>query len=780
MRPHWGVPMVRPWRVLVRVWGAVAGLVAEAVAHMRFVRNYLDYTALTLEITVGPLLYLWPWVLGAAVFFAFLGSDQGTSIARSFDAREHAAGITAASLILTWALVAMGCLLALVASRRGNPPTRVPTTSRPWRRIARHSSNGIWLGAVSASPLIMFAHAASYNAAWVVTSVLVLISVVGTGWAAFHATDAQSAASRCLSLVSRHSFWFAGIAILMALIPLAAGAWVAAHGPSRLADAGSLLVGMVGIAANSTLFGVALVVVPLSLQRWWIGAAVAGFMILWNALQPAQIDFANPLLEDNAVEADIAGVERKCEETPRDLFGALDRQIERSEWFADKNGNDERFFLVSAEGGGIRAAYWTALYLQKLEIASGGHFAERVVLLSGVSGGSLGIATWLAAHERQDLNAERRFELISDFLTSDFLSPLVGGLLFLDVPRFILGPLWPSVRRDHVFEKAFAELWRDKGRTDFFSRPFMDLCLSGFKKAPAVFFNATDALTGTTVSLSPTSIRAVGKHAMSLQLGATGISGSFNNTSLAEATVAQAVHISARFPYLSPPANVGIDPEWLAELNEWGRVKEGLAPGDYKRALKEIHARIQDKGLSRTERWPLAWALVDGGYVDNTGLLVTEAAMSILKSELESAKEKGGGTAPKALQIIHLANDPEGACVPEARRDRASATVLHHLDVIGGKLPRCVNEIKRLEASLAPPRWQWLFAPLESLVSVRRTHSDRLIKQLSSNPVEISNHKLSASLTQDTTQPFGNAALSSCVREETKSSPVGLRSCRRW
>ncbi|MFO0891761.1 MAG: hypothetical protein U0790_21800 [Isosphaeraceae bacterium] len=56
-------------------------------------------------------------------------------------------------------------------------------------------------------------------------------------------------------------------------------------------------------------------------------------------------------------------------------------------------------FIASAEGGGIRAACWTAGILSAIQDAHP-EFSEHLLGISGVSGGSLGAATFVAARPR--------------------------------------------------------------------------------------------------------------------------------------------------------------------------------------------------------------------------------------------------------------------------------------------------------------------------------------------------------------------------------------------
>jgi Patatin-like phospholipase len=698
---------------------------------------------LALGVLVGPILYLWPWLIGIAAYYALLNTEQGASIARSFSTEGYATPTVVTLLFLSWLLAAVGCLVALVASRTEAREDRSVRMRRPWR-FARVASGGTWLGILSTAPVVLFASAANSEAAWAVSVALALASVAGIAWTAVSASNEESLASRCLRYVYVRRFWFACMATLMALLPLAIGAWVAMSKPSRLADAGTLLVSMVGITANATLFGVALVVVPLCLRLPWIGAVILAVMTLWNALEPFHIDFENPLLREDTERADLVWINdlkpgtssfKSCRWMPSSVNDLIDSDAEASNEPRNIDESDNRIYLVSAEGGGIRAAYWTALNLARRDISSNGRFGDQVVSLSGVSGGSLGIATWLAARDRQDLDPAARYDLIDRFLTSDFLSSIAGGLLFLDVPRFLLGPLWPSIRRDHVFEKALADRWLELGSTEFFARPFTNLCIRGFRNPPAIFFNATDVLSGSTVSLSTISTRIIApRQTAAFRVGIPALG--LESTSLHNASVAQVVHISARFPYISPPAQIGINPEIIGMQSEYHRTEKARAAmprSEQKQAGQEIAARWRKSGLSRTEAWPRVWLLVDGGYVDNTGLLVTEAVAEILKPALERNKSEKGASASKKLQILHFSNDPFGACVPVPSnwRDRLSAKARRHVEATGRSQFRCLQEIHQLEQSLIPAPLQWFLAPLETLITVRQTHSDRLLKQFS-------------------------------------------------
>jgi len=114
--------------------------------------------------------------------------------------------------------------------------------------------------------------------------------------------------------------------------------------------------------------------------------------------------------------------------SPAEAFDAW-LASQRSECTAGAPG-EIPMVLVAAPGGGIRAAYWTAAVLDSL---FGGSTDEctlrRLFAISGVSGGSVGAATWLVARA-----AERSGTAAVERLAGDrALASTAAGLLLRDV-----------------------------------------------------------------------------------------------------------------------------------------------------------------------------------------------------------------------------------------------------------------------------------------------------------------------------------------------------------
>jgi hypothetical protein len=78
-----------------------------------------------------------------------------------------------------------------------------------------------------------------------------------------------------------------------------------------------------------------------------------------------------------------------------DLRGALRSWLSRQQYQPAGKNDMVPLYVVNAEGGGIRAAYWTAIVLG--EIQNRNHcFADQLFSISGVSGGSLGASVFVA------------------------------------------------------------------------------------------------------------------------------------------------------------------------------------------------------------------------------------------------------------------------------------------------------------------------------------------------------------------------------------------------
>ena len=165
--------------------------------------------------------------------------------------------------------------------------------------------------------------------------------------------------------------------------------------------------------------------------------------------------------------------------------------------------------LVSSSGGGLRAAAWTSFVLDcLLEGAPGGDRPLRrrrvrrlpggaVALMSGVSGGSLGIAAYLAHLADGVEGTTGGNSWVDEAFGDDYLAAPLGWLFFLDLPRSLIGFGSGLANRSELIERAWQASWPED--RPGLRRGVGELWRSGL---PPVIFNGTSVNDGCRVNLS--------------------------------------------------------------------------------------------------------------------------------------------------------------------------------------------------------------------------------------------------------------------------------------
>ena len=249
--------------------------------------------------------------------------------------------------------------------------------------------------------------------------------------------------------------------------------------------------------------------------------------------------------------------------------------------------------LVATAGGASRAAFWTSLILGELA-AREYRFADRLFLVSGVSGGSLGATLFRSIVEEDRLRhagkgspwlpeAPREAER---FMQTDFLSPTLGAGLFVDLPigalSFLTERGFPGDRAA-ALEKSWEAAWLASASSDAPRQLSWD---SGFLKV----FGKGDgdnrvwpilALNGTSVVKGKRTITSNAEFQVSVNAKpdqpdlVTTMSqseGRYETFRLlnADVPISTAVTMSARFPGISPTGGLT---DRQGELH--GRITDG-------------------------------------------------------------------------------------------------------------------------------------------------------------------------------------------------------------
>lgn len=335
-----------------------------------------------------------------------------------------------------------------------------------------------------------------------------------------------------------------------------------------------------------------------------------------------------------------------------------------------------RSLYVNAHGGGLRAAAFTAQTLARADDASCGRFGEEVAAFSGVSGGSLGIATYLVAREQHVRNkgwsgctpgapaaTTPLTDIVVRALVQDHLSPTVARMLAVDAPHLPWSPARGQALLDSwqsALVASLAEAREPAGDDTPLALAQRLGTLSGGLAPPAlVYFNATDADSGHIVWFSN---RNGGEVRSRFPAGPA---------AAPDVTVGQAVLHSARFPIVSP-------------AGRWGPQR-----------------------------------LVDGGYADNSG---TTTLLRVLLDD-----KPHGSALPRLINID--GNPPgESECVRktdkppiltavrallQARTAHAALAVQQFRQTVGG---RSLDVVLDLEKTLTDP------AQGERCEQLRRAH----------------------------------------------------------
>ncbi len=368
-----------------------------------------------------------------------------------------------------------------------------------------------------------------------------------------------------------------------------------------------------------------------SMVVYW--ACTAGFPIM-TALLGIAILFS--LWNDNhairtlqeSVVSQNGTTESVSEHFPRWLQQGLER------WPTDSK---QPVFIVAAEGGGIRAGYWTSIVLSALQDRDD-KFSDHLYGISGVSGGSLGAAVFAALLKEQGNNRELNCPAGSadknggplqrcahQLLSEDFLAPTVAYMLYPDLVQRILPFPVASFDRSRALETSWEKSWYSRFGNERFERAFHELWQGEEQRIPALFFNSTWVETGKRVITSNLKIDP--------EIFVDSVD--FFEVIEQEVRLSTAVHNSARFTYVSPAGTLV-----QSDGRVWGH-------------------------------------LVDGGYFENSGAATAYELLTAMKQSVDPAV--WDRITPV---VIMISNDPALVDGQPPQRERFMTEVLSPLKTL--------------------------------------------------------------------------------------------------
>lgn len=313
-------------------------------------------------------------------------------------------------------------------------------------------------------------------------------------------------------------------------------------------------------------------------------------------------------------------------------------------------------FFVSAQGGGMYAAYHPALSLARLA-DSCPEFANHVFGITSVSGGSLGAAVYAEAIRTlrregpHDPSAARAGcsdvgeptlvntpieDHVRRFFATDFLSPVIASAFIFDIPSLIVPQLRFRQDRASALETGFETAWDRLG----ISRPGDGLSASFYERwdptglSPALFMATTGVNFGIPILISQIDYSRI----QAMTLAARG-------TAQGQATVDQAEvselikSVRERFAQTEEPLQVGIGnildfrPDLQMTMSTAAvlsaRFPFVTPPG----LIHENDAIARGRGLFRNIG---TLELTDGGFYDNSGGYIARDIVGMMQHLLET------------------------------------------------------------------------------------------------------------------------------------------------
>ena len=229
-------------------------------------------------------------------------------------------------------------------------------------------------------------------------------------------------------------------------------------------------------------------------------------------------------------------------------------------------GKPTPVIVAAAEGGGIRAAYWTSLVLHHLADIPDADvmFPQRLFAISSVSGGSFGAAVY-AGLRRDPTSQPPRPQIASEILQERFLAPMVAKLVAGDFLQWFLPVPIRSFDRLSAMETAFAAAYNEHVHHDSMVEKFTEFRPERADDVPVLLLNSTSVQLGRRIVTSPypwplSDVSVEEQDPID-----------FHKLTGRDVSVATAVHNTARFPYISAAGRLRAkNGEYLGHLVDGG------------------------------------------------------------------------------------------------------------------------------------------------------------------------------------------------------------------
>lgn len=321
------------------------------------------------------------------------------------------------------------------------------------------------------------------------------------------------------------------------------------------------------------------------------------------------------------------------------------------------NDGEVPMVFVATSGGGIRAAYWTAdvmnsiFPLDRQAASCAGPAWSRVFAISGISGGSLGVESYLTSTASLGSRPWFQRAAITQASTSspwfenalgvDHLSSVFSWLLYVDTPRAFIG--FPGDDRAAVLEQSWES--SDAALAKPFLKDYRSMLGGGVDGwVPLALLNGTAEESGCQTLMAPVTLNGFGgvgaAAAHADPLACRGVPSSEVATEPAPAVAltdlagtylcvgsggdvrrSTAALLSARFPYVTPSGRLAncTDPAVSTYVLDGGYV-DGLGANSAVALYEQIRTLVAGhnesvKGTGVGRRIRPIFVQIDNGYL---------------------------------------------------------------------------------------------------------------------------------------------------------------------
>jgi hypothetical protein len=232
--------------------------------------------------------------------------------------------------------------------------------------------------------------------------------------------------------------------------------------------------------------------------------------------------------------------------------------------------NKPKMILLTASGGGQRAAYWTMNALQKADSLTKGNLFKHTVSISGASGGLIGAAYFRELKILQHKNSE--LDIYSSYYLSNIgkeaLNPIIFSLLtndiFIRYQSFNYGGYRYPKDRGYAFEQKL-----NKNLNGILDKRIVDYREAELKaEIPMLFLAPTSVNDGRKLYITPNSSSYMSsKNIQDDSLKALMENRSidflrmFKDQDAENLSFLTALRMSASFPYITPNVNLPSNPK---------------------------------------------------------------------------------------------------------------------------------------------------------------------------------------------------------------------------